>query len=405
MRRLAAATGIACILAMTLAIASVAPAAATESSDITTNVTVGAGHTLGQNDWGFTDGCETGVSGNQEMRCAFEFNLPGAFNSSKLLSATLKIARTNGCVANDCAVHLYSYTGNGSADLGDVAQGSEIASWTPNSSAWHQFNVLGQIQTHITNGEYWAGFGLRWVSGDSATQDFDISGATRVTLSVTYIYQPVDINVFLAATEVGAAGKVTSTPAGIDCGTTCTMTIEYASPFKLTAVPLNAQTFFVGWQGITCDEGQNSLTCSFIVPSIPPNIQATFTAAAVTAPPPTPPATSGTPQTPGPSGHATPTPSKGPGATSQPGHTSAPGASSAPAASAEPGASTELGSSGPDATATLAPLETPHDSQNASGQGGVPIFLIVLVAVLAVAVGGGAWYAAKRGQGASPPGG
>jgi hypothetical protein len=382
---------------MMLAVVPIASVAATESSDITTNITVGAGHTYPSGAWGFTDGCETGIASGQEMRCAFEFSLPGALSDSKILSATLKIARTGGCAANDCPVHIYSYAGNDQADLGDVLQtGSEIASWTPTSNAAHQWNVLGQVQSHINNSEFSAGFVLRWVSGDSATQDFDISGANRVTLSITYIYQPVDINVFLGMTEVGAAGKVTSTPAGIDCGTTCTMTIEYASPMKLTAVPLNSQTFFVGWQGITCDEGQNSLTCSFIVPSIPPNIQATFTAAAVTPPPPPTP-------TPHPSSAVTtPKPTAKPG-----GPTPAP---------ATQGAATQAtGSEAPAASdageATFAPGETVGPTigttePTAASGGGVPVGAIILIAgvVLAIAIGAGAYLYARRRQGMAPPG-
>ena len=398
MRRLAAATGIACLLGMVLAVTLAAPVSATESSDITTDVTVGAGHTYPSGAWGFTDGCETGIASGQEMRCAFEFNLPGALNSSKILSATLKIARTGGCAANDCPVHISSYTGNGSADLSDVTQtSSEIATWTPTSNAVHQWNVLGQVQTHITNGEYWAGFVLRWVSGDSATQDFDISGANRVTLSVTYIYQPVDINVFLGMTEVGAAGKVTSTPAGIDCGTTCTMTIEYAAPLKLTAVPLNAQTFFVGWQGITCDEGQNSLTCSFIVPSIPPNIQATFTAAAVTAPPPP------TSTPPPPTNHPAPSPTHKPGTTAAPA-TAAPPTQAVTAAPGATAAPTEFAAVGTDQVGAT-PLPAGPTAPTAD-TGGIPLGPILIIAgiILAIAIGGGAYWWAKSREPLAPPG-
>jgi len=401
MRRLVAIV-VACLFGMTLAAGSVT---ATESSDITTDITVGAGHTYPSGAWGFTDGCETGIASGQEMRCAFEFNLPGALSDSKILSATLKVARTGGCAANDCPVHIYSYSGNGAADLADVSQtSSEIATWTPNSTTVHQWNVLGQIQSHITNSEYWAGVVLRWVSGDSATQDFDISGASRVSLSITYIYQPVDINIFLGYTEVGAAGKVTSTPAGINCGSTCTMTIEYASPMKLTAVPLNSQTSFVGWQGITCDEGQNSLTCSFIVPSLPPDIQATFTAAAVTQPPPT--------ATPHPTAtHATSTPK--PSARASSGATAAPPpATGAPttAASAAPG-QTDAGTATEGPAATFAPGETVGPTlaptTPASDSGGLPLGPIILIAgvVLAVAIGVGAYLYARRRQGLAPPGG
>lgn len=399
MRRFAAAIG-AFVVGACLAIALVAPAAATSSTtDITTDVTVGAGHTYPSGAWGFTDGCEIGIATGQEMRCSFEFNLPSFLNESKITGAVLKIARTGGtCAANDCPVHLYSYTGNGSADLGDVLQtGSEIATWTPTSSAVHQFNVLGQTQTHVTNGEYWAGFVLRWVSGDSATQDFDIAGGSRVTLSVTYIFHPVDITVSKDGT---GTGTITSSIPGINCGSTCTGTFTYAEPLTLTATPTGFSQF-VTWSGITCDEGNQTTSCTFIVPSVPDPIVATFTdlGPPITQPPsatPRPTPTTGTPHSPSPSAHVTQAPaSHAPAATSAPSGEPTTGPSAAP---------TDL------AVATFAPGETvgPTFAPTApASQGGdLPIGPIILIVgiVLAIGVGVGTYLFVRQRQNMAPPG-
>lgn len=397
MRRLASLV-VACLLTPLLA----GPVAATTSTTIYTNVTVGAGHTPPNGAWGFSDGCETGIGSNTEYACAFEFNISALPSTAKVTSAVLSIRRSGGCTTNDCPVDVASYTGNGLSDLSDVTAGSVIATWTPNSTTTHSWNVLGQIQAHVTAGEHWAGFRLSRASGNSAVQDFDIAtSGTGVHLAVSYIAQPVDVQVYLAMTEVGADGKVTG-PGGIDCGTSCTATFEYAEPITLTAVPLNGATSFVDWEHVTCDEGQHSLTCSFIVPSIPPQILAVFTASApaITQAPPTPTAGPSHGATPKPSSHATSAPGAPTAAApTQPGAIDTGAPTTGP--TAEPGATTAASL---DAGATPGPTVAP--TQPASDQGGgSPLVIVLLIGIAAIVAGGGAYWLVRRRQGGVPPGG
>jgi CSLREA domain-containing protein len=48
-----------------------------------------------------------------------------------------------------------------------------------------------------------------------------------------------------------AGGTITSSPAGIDCGSTCSYTFDYNTSVTLTAIPLAGSTF-VGWSGSGC---------------------------------------------------------------------------------------------------------------------------------------------------------
>jgi hypothetical protein len=67
--------------------------------------------------------------------------------------------------------------------------------------------------------------------------------ATNVT--ATFTQAPVVVKVTLAGT---GSGTVTSTPAGIDCGTTCTAGLPYGTMASLTETPAPGSTF-AGWSG------------------------------------------------------------------------------------------------------------------------------------------------------------
>ena len=54
-------------------------------------------------------------------------------------------------------------------------------------------------------------------------------------------------------------GTVSSDPAGIDCGTTCTAAFDYNTPVTLSAVPATGWTF-AGWSGACSGTGDCSLT-------------------------------------------------------------------------------------------------------------------------------------------------
>src|SRR5437660_6880204 len=57
----------------------------------------------------------------------------------------------------------------------------------------------------------------------------------------------------------GTGGKVTSSPAGIDCGATCSAGFNSGTPVTLTATPASGW-LFQGWGGACSGTGTCSLT-------------------------------------------------------------------------------------------------------------------------------------------------
>ena len=56
-------------------------------------------------------------------------------------------------------------------------------------------------------------------------------------------------------------GTVTSTPAGINCGNSCSSSFEQGE-ITLTASP-SLGRIFTGWSGVNCSGGNGGLTCTF----------------------------------------------------------------------------------------------------------------------------------------------
>jgi uncharacterized delta-60 repeat protein len=83
-------------------------------------------------------------------------------------------------------------------------------------------------------------------------------------------------SVLTTSTAGNGSGVVTSSPAGIDCGTTCTETFAEVVPVTLTATPA-AGSLFTGWQG---GEGCSGTTGSCeVVMTSDQSLTATFTLA------------------------------------------------------------------------------------------------------------------------------
>jgi hypothetical protein len=86
------------------------------------------------------------------------------------------------------------------------------------------------------------------------------------------VLQP-QVKVLLAGT---GTGTVTSSPAGINCGSACTGTFAPGTSVTLTEAP-GAASAFAGWSGGACSG--TSTTCTFVLTSAP-NINATFNSTA-----------------------------------------------------------------------------------------------------------------------------
>src|SRR5438034_1130912 len=93
-----------------------------------------------------------------------------------------------------------------------------------------------------------------------------LTAATAVTATFTPTF-------VLTVTTAGAgAGTVTSTPAGIDCGTACSASYTSGTVVTLTATPV-VGSVFTGWSGATCT-GTGPCTVSLTVAT---TVTATFT--------------------------------------------------------------------------------------------------------------------------------
>jgi RHS repeat-associated protein len=94
--------------------------------------------------------------------------------------------------------------------------------------------------------------------------------------TVSADFAPMPMTLTTAKTGSGT-GTITSSPAGIDCGATCSGSYDWATPVTLTATPATGSTF-QGWFGACTG---NATTCTVTL-SQTKSVNATFSAPAVT---------------------------------------------------------------------------------------------------------------------------
>jgi hypothetical protein len=106
-------------------------------------------------------------------------------------------------------------------------------------------------------------------SGTAAVCLVSITNAAQ-TVTATF-NAPGDQTLTVSKAGTGA-GSVTSAPAGIDCGTTCTVNFTFNAQITLTANP-TAPSTFAGWSGGGCSG--TALTCT-VTMNAAQNVTATF---------------------------------------------------------------------------------------------------------------------------------
>jgi hypothetical protein len=94
-----------------------------------------------------------------------------------------------------------------------------------------------------------------------------VNAATSVTAAFSTNPNPLTLSITKDGT---GSGTVTSAPAGINCGATCSLTMTAGSSLTLTATPVSGSTF-MGWSGPCSGTG----TCAVTVSSAT-NVNATF---------------------------------------------------------------------------------------------------------------------------------
>jgi uncharacterized protein (DUF2141 family) len=144
--------------------------------------------------------------------------------------------------------------GTGSGTLTSSPAGIDCGS---NCSATFNSDTLVTLTPTAAAGSVFAGW------NDTSCGSFNI--AADMACSATFNLIP-PATYTLTVTKVGTgSGTVTSSPAGIDCGSNCSATFNSGTPIALTATP-GAGSVFAGWSGTGCTTGSLTLaantTCS-----------------------------------------------------------------------------------------------------------------------------------------------
>ncbi len=94
-------------------------------------------------------------------------------------------------------------------------------------------------------------------SGDADCTDGQVTMTTNINCIATFMAQR-----WLTVTRAGQGkGRITSVPAGIDCGTACQAPFAPGTTVKLTAIP-DAISTFAGWSGAGCPNPRLNLNRS-----------------------------------------------------------------------------------------------------------------------------------------------
>ncbi|MGB1645214.1 MAG: S8 family serine peptidase, partial [Ilumatobacteraceae bacterium] len=209
------------------------------------------------------------------------------FSDSVSSPACISSAVTVGSTTNDDKVSGFSNTAEDLIDL--YAPGSSIISAVPTNSsdaysgtsmaAPHVAGAFALIRNVFPNSTVDEIVAALRDTGEpvSTRQSGSNLGFSHPRLNIA---QAVDVEpapVLRVTSDGTGSGSVTSTPAGIDCGSTCTTVVPTPTSFTLTATADEGSSV-TGWTG--CDT-TNGNTCTVnVVSSV--NVKVTFTATAPT---------------------------------------------------------------------------------------------------------------------------
>lgn len=197
-----------------------------------TSVTLTASATSGSTFAGWTGG-----------GCAGTGTCTVTVNAATTVTATFNVSGTNYSLS-------LSKSGAGS---GTVVSSPTGISCGATCSASFASGTVVNLSTAATTGSTFTG----WSGACTGTGSCSISMNANTVVDAAF-----SLNSYAATvTKSGAGtGTVTSTPAGIDCGSTCSSTFNHGTSVTMTATPASGSTFS-GWSGACSGTG----SCAFSI--------------------------------------------------------------------------------------------------------------------------------------------
>jgi Divergent InlB B-repeat domain/PASTA domain len=157
--------------------------------------------------------------------------------------------------------------------LTTAAAGSGTVSSSPAGSTYPNGTIVTLTATPATGSAFagWSGGGCSGTGPCLVT----MSSATAVTASFNLVPETLDVS-----TKGGGKGTVTSAPAGIACGTTCSHAYDYGNQVTLRATAAR-KSAFTGWSGdctakascVLAMTAAHSVTASFVKDCLVPRLK------------------------------------------------------------------------------------------------------------------------------------
>ncbi len=89
---------------------------------------------------------------------------------------------------------------------------------------------------------------IGWSGDCSGTDTCTLTMTSDKSIAATFTYSPPPPSTYTLGISKSGSGTITSAPAGINCGSTCSTTFTAGTPVTLSAVP-NTNYSFAGWTG------------------------------------------------------------------------------------------------------------------------------------------------------------
>lgn len=206
----------------------------TNNTVVALTATAATGYTFAG--WSGT-GCASSVTMSTNRNCTALFNAqsPAVTQKFTLITNIVKTATTGG-------------TGNGTV----TSSPAGINCGSTCSSSYNSGTVVTLTATPAT-GSTFAGW-----SGTGCTTG-TVTMNAGITCTATFNPQPVQTFGLSVTKSGGGAGTVTSSPAGINCGSTCSGSFNSGVVVSLTATAVAGSTF-TGWSGTGCNNGSVNIT-------------------------------------------------------------------------------------------------------------------------------------------------